>query len=339
MEKFLRKLLNLPEKKPKPAETEATVDPWNQAAAAAKNVTTQKNNAAWSPVEVQPRAKLWHRIVRGLVIAVLVFFLLAGMRTVLFPSKSTATAPAVPSTVYFPNVAAGGVAERYVSSYYTWDENDKDKRARALSLDSAGGQVESGAFGWDNKGKQTVNSTNVVAVKPESDSVGTVTVRYTATPYKLEKKEWKPQAQQVRAADVKIQVINDRVAVIGTPALVSIPEASSAPLTDQNIMDDPAITESTSEYATTFFKAYGSETDVSALTAPGAQIAGMGGTKLERVVKWTVLTGEADQRHAVATVKWKLNDATTLDQSYDVTLKRVTSGQTERWQVAAIQGK
>lgn len=342
MEAFIRKLLNLPPKKQQePANVELPAsDPWSEAGRAVQqSANKQKSHSAWSPVDTQRSDKVWHRLVRGLVVVVLLFILAAGVRTIFFSGNRAAPAQEVSSTVYFPQTAAGGVAERYVANYYTWDQAAADRRAQALSIDRVGGPVASGTFGWDGKGKQTVNTTNVVSVDPENDKVGVVTVRFNVTPYKYEGKAWVAKAPRVMAADVKVQIIEGRAAVVGTPALVAVPPVPPAPGTTNEILDDPQITRDTAEYATTFFRAYGEEKDVTALTAPGAQIAGIGGLRLERVSKWSVLSGDADQRHAVATVQWRINDATTLDQSYDVTLMRVTSGDTERWQVAALQGK
>lgn len=339
METLIRKVLNLPPRKTPDLASEQTADPWSQAGKTVQSATRRREHSVWAPVETNRSSKVWHKILRGLVVAVLVLVLFSGLRSMFFPAQNAAPAQEIPASVYFPQAAAGGIAERYVSAYYTWDEAAADARAKALSLDLSGGPVSTGNFGWDGTGKQAVNATNVVAIKAKNDVEGTVTVRYTVTPYKSEQKKWIAQAPQVRAADVSVQIINGRTAVVGSPALVAVPDAGNAPSTGEQILDDPQVTEATAEYATTFFRAYGEGGDVSALTAPGTQIAGIGGVALERVSKWTVLTGTADTRQAVATVQWRINDATTLDQSYDVTLQRVTSGGTERWQVATIQGK
>lgn len=345
MGKFWRTLLNLPEKSAQEdaGRTKAapSADPWNVAgqAAAERAAQTRHSGSGWTPVEPVRSARVWQRVLRGLVVAVLLFFLLAGVRTVFFSGDGADQGQAIPEAEFFPETAAAGVAERYVKSYYTWDAATPDARASALSLDLAGGSVESGSFGWDETGKQTVQTATVANVEAQSRTQAIVTVRYDVTPYTMEGEDWVPGTRRTSAADVTVQVLDGRVSVVGPPALVAIPEAPSAPGTDSGTVVDPSIADETREYATTFFRAYGQNADVAALTVPGARITGIGGIELDRVTEWTVETGTGDERQAAATVTWLLPEGTTLDQSYDVTLQQVTSGNTERWQVAAIQGK
>lgn len=350
----VRKLLGLPEpgetkqKKPKaqppgaaPGGYGATPGSvWQAAAQQAQPARAESGPAvAWVPVQPSRGGKVWPLVLRGLVIAVAVIVGWVGLRTIFFPPRQETASQQLPASLTFPTTAAGGVASRYVSSFYTWEQGQEAARAKAITLDTAGGTVESGAFGWDGVGKQSAGGAGVVNVSASSATEGRVTVRFTVTPYTGKPGEWKPGTASVRAADVRVQIIDGRVAVVGPPALVAVPEAGEASNTEPDRIEDTELAAATKDYATSFFTAYGKDTDVSALVAPGSTVTGLGAYELESITRWTVFTADGDTRPAIVSLRWRdPATKTLLEQTYSLTLQRVTGGNTERWQVASITG-
>lgn len=344
----IRKILGLPEsrssrgKEPQPETTygQAATSVWTAAEAEAKDEAVSQAHPAWTPVRTTRAGRVWPMVLRGLVALLCLIVAVAGVRAIFFPVRTQQATQQGPSAEAFPQVAAAGVATRFVGSFYTWEQGQGPARARALTLDAAGGVSEQGAYGWAGTGKQSATNASVVAISPSSAEEGRVTVRFTLTAYTGQVGAWKATKATTRAADVNVRVIDGRVAVVGMPALVAVPEAGEAPNGPDELVGDEQVTASTKEYATSFFRAYGSDPNIDALVAPGSRIQGLGGYELVSVSTWLVYTGDGDERPATAVVQWRdPTNKTVLEQSYSVTLQRVTGGNTERWQIARLTGK
>ena len=109
-------------------------------------------------------------------------------------------------------------------------------------------------------------------------------------------------------------------------------ERESGPTPSQ----DSALTTETRSRAKAWFAAYG-DSNVDALngiSAPGAQIAPIGGLTLKSLDTWQVNTG-GDPRTAQAAVTWTTPSGQ-VQQSYELTLSAVRSGTTTDWRVLTV---
>lgn len=297
----------------------------------------------WQGEQVPMRQRFWYVLLRGLVVAVLLAMVVTALRTWFFDSREQVTPPApIPADVLYPASAASGVAIRFAHAYLSWDELDPDKRVNALR--AAGWQGDEAA-GWDRKGKQTTGLVTVARIAAESETRGSVTVVATVTPWKITPREGdkpassKPGNPETIALRVPVDVSpNGALTVAAEPATVALPtgvEQDGRPLPDV----DTDLSAETRSGAEAFFRAYGEETDMTAITAPGSTIVGLGGVlTFEGLSGWQVAPANgADSAQAVATVTWITKGGETqLQQTYYLTLQRTTAGSTARWQVLDI---
>lgn len=331
----LLRLLNLDrlgQKAPQPAKAspKEAANPWLRAEAQ----TAESNGRGELPwrAEVAEGPRWYWKVLRVILIVALVIVLLVGLRTMFFPAASPAVKSTGDTAATFPAAAASGVADRFASDFLTWDAADPSARSNALGEVVAGG-VDGDKFGWDGTGKQQATAAYTIAVDPSSAIDATVTVAVQVHPYDKDGKEL-PASWQAVAVPVHMQA--GRAAVAGSPALVAVPaphavDAAQAPA------EDTGLSHSTEDYAKSFFAAYASGTDVSAVAAPAASFTGLGGAvRFQSLTSWTVYASRGDTRQARAVVAWETKAGTTLTATYAVTLTRVTAGSATRWQVAAI---
>ncbi|MCS5524840.1 conjugal transfer protein [Curtobacterium flaccumfaciens pv. oortii] len=285
----------------------------------------------WATVETTASTRtLW--VWRVALIAVLALPWTVGAWHMIRPSAA-ATSGATKSAAPFASTAAAAVAQRFASAYLSWDQDDPDARLSALSLDVPGLSGDD-KFGWNGKGRQVAGTATTLSVTPSTSTVATVTVAVRVVPYGskggAEKARWVGLA-------VPVQERDGRFVVTGQPAAVAVPRPAESSMTRPNRDEDAALGRRTESYATSFFTAYGTNDDVSAVAAPSAHIAGLNGLyMLDELTTWQVFAGRGSTREAFATVQWKTAGDATITQNYDVTLTQVTSGDTVRWQVASI---
>ncbi|MEE2524496.1 conjugal transfer protein [Pseudarthrobacter sp. J47] len=283
-------------------------------------------------------ATTWKRIFRVFLIVVLSFAVISGVRSWFNPTQNQKSL-SVPVSATFPTAAAGGVAERFAVNYFTWEEGNGTGRAAALSQDMAG-SGEGTAAGWDGKGKQEAASPYVVGVDVHDSDKATVTVAVTITPYSRDPqdaKKWVVGKAQGMALEVPVRIADNRVIVTGNPGAVALPAPGKVDAPNVGT-DDSQLTSATKEYAKQFFAAYGKDRDTSAITAPEANIPGLAGAmEFKDLTGWTVEQAGGDTRQGRATVRWAVG-ASTIEQTFTVTLTKVTGAGAERWQVSQLVG-
>ncbi|MCE0459521.1 conjugal transfer protein [Curtobacterium flaccumfaciens] len=295
--------------------------------------TTNRGGGGTVPWEAIPAHRGARRIwvYRAVLIVLIGLPWLVGVVRMVNPPAAAAPT-ATQSAAPFPDTAGAAVAQRFAVSYLSWDEDAPEDRAAALALDVPGinGQDK---FGWNGKGHQSAGSATTVSIDAETSKVATVTVAARVTPYNADDKAG---TARWAALAVPVEVREGRVIVTGQPAAVAVPAPTGSSRTQPNKDEDTALGRSTESYARSFFTAYGSDADVSAVAAPSARIAGLDGLyTLDDLSTWQVFKGTGDTREAFATVDWKAG-AATVTQNYRITLTQVTSGDTARWQVASV---
>lgn len=333
------------EQQPKPVAPAADgLDAWASASAkAAEPVAPERTAArpgdsmAWRVSETSRSKTNLKRVVRVVIILVIAFAVITGVRTWFTPQPNPNNIT-LPAAVTFPYAASSGVASRFAVNYFTWDEANGANRAAALAQDIANGG-DGSTLGWDGKGVQTAADPVVVAVDVQDKERARLTVSVTVTPFVKDEaaKKWNPGKPGTLALEVPIAITNGRPAVVGNPGTVGMPKPGKL-TSGLDGREDTDLTKGTKDYAKTFFTNYGKDTDLGAITAPDARIVGLGGSLVfKELTNWSVLTDGGDTRLAAATVRWTAGGAS-LDQSFTVTLIKVTGAGAERWQISRIQG-
>lgn len=328
--RWLRILLNLPEPKgstPK-GKGGATAAPANPYLAARPVPTTP-----WQMEERKRNPFL--TAVRGLLLVVLVLLVITGLR-VWFKPQHQNTTPQIPAALNYPREAASGAALRFGSAYLTWDgsKGNQQQRAQALADAGWGGDPK---IGWNGQGRAVAGVLTVASVEATDDKTGAVTVTGPWTVYDA---KGKGTTRRI-GLRIPVAVVKDRPAVTGAPAFVAAPSPVDPPSkTIETSVMDSQLTSQTLADAKTFFQAYGSSTDLSAITAPGSTLQGLGGTvKLAEVSKWRVAAPEAatpSETSAYASVAWQTANGSVVQQDYTVRLIKATAGNVSRWQVTSI---
>jgi hypothetical protein len=331
----LLNLENLGSKTPNPTagqepDEPARTNPWLRGA----NVTADpgtRPELPWHADRIEQPRWYW-KVLRVVLVAALVVIVLVGLRTMFFPQSAPVAQTKADPAAAFPAAAAAGVAGRFATNFLTWDQADPGARSTALKQD-VGGLSDGDKFGWDGTGKQSAGATATIAVDATSATDATVTVAVDVTAYDTDGKSL-PARWQSLAVPVHIQ--GARPVIVGQPAIVALPNPKNV-TTAPTPNEDTDLGKQTESYAKSFFAAYGSTSDVSAVPAPTAHFAGLSGAvTFQTLASWTVYSGNGDTREARAVVTWKTSGGSTVTSTYAVTLTRVTAGTTARWQVAAI---
>lgn len=301
----------------------------------ANRVTT---DVPWVEHDESRRDTFFRVALRVVVYVVLFMLILTGLRSWFFDRNNDDTKPTpVPAAAVYPQAAASGVAERAARSYLSWDEDHTDQRAAQLDLDFAPDALKENA-GWNQRGKQTVNTAATLAVNVTDESTARVTVAVLVTPWAKEKGKWEAGDEVWRTLEMPVIDTTRRLVVPTLPALVGMPAPDAVDLGEEPDADSAATTASRPD-AQAFFESYGTKADVSALTAPGEDLTGLGdkAATMANLREWTVYTGDDKTRSARAVVEWEVGD-TTLTQPYDLTLVAVAQGEQRRWQIASVGG-
>lgn len=335
---FLLRVLNLETLNSKPTKRALTpeheespaANPWLRGATVGADRGTGPE-LPWTSERIEKPRWYW-KVLRVVLIVALVVVVLVGLRTMFFPQSAPIVKTKADPAALFPAAAAVGVADRFATSFLSWDQADPSARAAQLKQD-VGGLSDGDKFGWDGTGRQSAGSAYTVAVDATSATDATVTVAVNVTPYDAESKSL-PASWQSLAVPIHIQ--GARPVVVGQPAIVALPSPKKVS-TQRATNEDTELGKKTESYAKSFFAAYGSTSDVSAVSAPTAHFAGLNDAVTFRsLTSWTVYSGNGETREARAVVTWKTDGGPTVTSTYAVTLTRVTAGTTVRWQVAAI---
>ncbi|MFF2548368.1 hypothetical protein ACFVUY_38225 [Kitasatospora sp. NPDC058063] len=301
----------------------------------------------WTAQDEKSGTVFARRFGRGLLWTVVGLAAVTGIRSWITPTKVLpAPTPAPTSTAAaYPTEQAQALAGRFARAYLTWDEASAPQRAAALTaLLPAGADA---AMGWDGKGRQEVVDVVADEVTPASQGQARVRVnalvRSAAAPAPAAAgTPSAPQAvpaQQWVALEVPIATATaGHLVVSGQPGLVGLPERG--PVLQRPVAPtvDSALGTATRPTIEAFFKAYTAGGGAPAATAPGAVLPPLpAGVEFRAVTGWTIAAGEGADRIGTARVTWGLAGAA-IDQTYQVTLTRVSSSAAAAWQVSALVG-
>lgn len=335
MPSWLRILMGLPA----PQETAPTTE--DQAAtddetAADTTPSTRAQMAPWQLGEAPPPPGRWQKIVRGVVTIAVLLFAFLGVRGVLLTGEPTeATQVELPLTATFPEAAAAGAALRFAPAWASWDAEHPEARREALAPLWAGDHT----VGWNGKGHQTATNPTVASVRIIDAHTAAVTVVMQVSSWDRDQNSGDRvnQRSTVEAVEVTVRVRPDgQAAVIGLPVYVANPAKGTAdPVALPS--QDSALTEATRTYATAFWTAYARDADLSAITAPGSTVAGLGGSAtFHQLSSWQVAATDSDTTKAQATVELAHPDGAVTTHVYQLTLQRTASGTSARWQVLTL---
>lgn len=360
----LRKIAGLPEpaRTGGPAEagvprqsepaSPASVNPWESAGNRLREqhatttaptspapVRAAKSVTPWVPQEEKSGAAFARRLGRGLLWFVVVLAAITGVRSWFFPAKTTAPAPQPTKTqAAYPDEEAQAVAARFARAYLAFDEHAPDERAQLLaSVLPANADT---TMGWDGHGSQAVLAVQPGTVTPGKDDQARVRVDVLIrpeAPTPAKGKKTTEEAARWVGLDVPVVETSDRVIVTGTPGLVGIPaHGPKAPdLSTAHV--DTEMSAQTQAIVEKFFAAYAAG-DTDTVTAPGASVPALpDGIAYKDLSSWSADDGSGNDRTGTAVVSWTLGGAT-VEQTYRVTITRVSSADAARWQVADVHG-
>ncbi|TLQ39261.1 conjugal transfer protein [Streptomyces marianii] len=339
----LRKMLNLPPKEPKggdetsPAAADAPVEA--PAAETDKRLSRAPAAVGWAEEEEssgRSAARKAGRVAIWLVIGLAAF---TGVRTWVFPAKPPAPVQQVDPQAEarknnVPEAEAQQVAARFARSYMTWNAQDPDARAKELEADLAKGIDPK--LGWNGSGLQLVAQTipgTVTQVGGKRARVR-VDVRVSVVTGSGNKQR---TVTSWRGLEVPVAQGAGRVVVTGEPAIVGMPTAAAYKAPDGPEADAQLSTQ-TRDTVKDFLTAWAAGSEDQA-AAPGADIQPLGpGLKLDALDSWVVDAAGGDKRFGTATVRWKIG-AAQLQQTYQITLTKVSASSASRWQVEAVTAK
>ncbi|MEY9839508.1 conjugal transfer protein [Streptacidiphilus sp. EB103A] len=323
----LRKMLNLPERAPKPdkAPSEEPGAPHERGRSGGAMWEEEAESGARSAARGAGRLLIW---------AVIGLLALSGLRTWIFPAKSAhapAPAPSSSSADQVPTAEAQQVAAQFARSYMSWDSSDPQMRASELAADLPQGADPK--MGWNGSGYESAAQTIPGAVTQLGGGRARVSVdvrvSVTATVggKQIVTNGW-------RGLQVPVAEARGRVIVTGQPALVGLPGpiAYTVPAPPD---PDNALTGATTQTVQQFLTAWAAGNQGQA-AAPGAVILPLGGSiSLSSLDGWTVDAGTGSKRYGTATVTWNLAGAQ-LQQTYRVVLLQVVAGGATAWQVDGV---
>lgn len=338
----LRKMLNLPEKQPRGGEEEKTAagnerefdsgpeEPGRRPARAGLGWAEEEETSGRSFARRAGRVAIW---------CVIALAALTGVRTWVFPAKTpppvTHTDPQAEARKDdVPVEAAQQIAARFARSYMNLNSADKDARAKELEADLAKGIDPK--LGWDGSGMQLVAQTIPGAVTQTGAHRARVSVDVRVSVTTTVKGK-AATTSGWRALEVPVAQVGDRVVVTGQPALVGLPGAVSynAP---EGPEADSGLSNATREVVKDFLTAWAAG-NADQASAPGADIEQLGsGMSLDALDSWVVDAGAGDRRTGTAVVRWALAGAQ-LQQTYQITITKVSAGGASRWQVDAVSAK
>ncbi|WP_329020458.1 conjugal transfer protein [Streptomyces sp. NBC_01601] len=346
----LRKMLNLPPKESQGGEGTSTV-PADAAVSAPTPTPTPAGTGegatlvrtppvlGWAEEEESAGRSAMRKVGRVAIWLVIGLAAFTGVRTWIFPAKPQApvqqTDPlAAARKNNVPEAEAQQVAARFARSYMNWNSQTPELRAGELEADLAQGLDPK--MGWDGSGVQMVAQTIAGTVTQVGGKRARVLVDVRVSTVTGGGKNQRTVSTW-RGLEVPVAQGYGRVVVTGEPAIVGMPTAAH-----YNAPDGPeADTQMSGQTRGTvkeFLSSWASGSQDQA-AAPGADIHPLGGgMEFDALDSWVVDAGSGAKRTGTATVRWKLGGGQ-LQQTYRITLTKVSASSASRWQVEAVTSK
>jgi hypothetical protein len=291
--------------------------------------------APWVPHDEKSGTRALRRFGRGLLWSVVVLAAVTGVRSWIVPPKVHVPPPApVKQADPYPAADAQATAAMFARAYLSWDDATAPARASALAMLLPAGSDTT--MGWDGHGHQDVLDVLPAAVTPGDQGQARVRVLVLVRAGAAQGAPALPSRWV--ALEVPVAQSAGRMVVTGEPGLVGVPaEGPAAPrLTVAEA--DPALTGPTRLIVDQFFKSYATTGGTSAATAPGATIPPLpSGMTYNGLTSWSIDAGSGDTRTGTARVSWLVAGAA-VEQTYRVSLTRVSSASAQTWQVADVHG-
>ena len=275
---------------------------------------------------------------RGVLWALVVVAVATGVRSWFIPPKVHLPPPApVKTAAPYPVAEAQATAAMFARTYLSWDEGTASVRAAELAALLPAGTDPT--MGWDGHGHQDVLQVQAAGVTLGSQQQARV--RVLALVRAAAATGAPTPAPQWIALEVPVVATAGQIEVTGEPGLVGVPaQGPTAPrLTVTE--SDSALGTTTQPIVDSFLKSYAAGNaagTTGTATAPGATIPPLPtGFKYQGLTGWSIDTGTGDTRTGTARVSWTVAGAT-LEQTYRITLTRVSSASAQTWQVADVHG-
>ncbi|MFJ4679162.1 conjugal transfer protein [Kitasatospora sp. NPDC088783] len=329
---FIRKVLNLPEKDREGGDTLAEAIESRAAGAPERPAAPDRppSSASWSEVKEGAGTSAVRKGGRLLLWGVVALAAVTGVKAWVSPAKSPPPPAAAPDghREEVPVQEAQRVAARFARSYLTWSSSAPKVRETELASDLAKGLDLK--MGWNGQGFQQVAQSIPGRVEQLGGNRARVLVDVRVS-YTTGQGANQQTVADWRSLQIPVASVGDRVVVTGQPALVGDPVPVPGP--SASIPEpDLALSSSTRETVKGFLAAWAAGTESQA-TAPGASIAPLGGgAGLQALDAWSVDPGDGDRRTGTATVRWRIAGAE-LQQTYRITLAKVSAAEATRWQV------
>lgn len=326
-------VLNLPD--PPESTAPSEVEEAHAATSDPASTSARAQLAPWQLGETPPPPGRWQRFVRVVATIGVLLFAFLGVRGVVLSSQDPEPATVqLPVTATFPEAAAAGAALRFAPAWATWDAEHPEARREALMPLWAGDYT----VGWNGKGHQQATNPTVAQVRVIDATTAAVTVVMRMTSWNVDAAGARvDEKTSMQAVELTVRVTSDgNAAVIALPVYVATPAKGTAEPVSLPNQDSP-LTESTRGYATAFWTAYARDSDLSAITAPGSTITGLGGAAtFHQLSSWQVAASDGDTTRAQATVELAHPDGAVTTHVYQLTLQRTATGANARWQVLTL---
>ncbi|MEV4440679.1 conjugal transfer protein [Streptomyces sp. NPDC049577] len=313
----------------------------------------------WQIEDEKSGAKFAVKVGRGVLWGVVALAAITGIRSWIWAPAPPKPAPTkVDSGPQYPVQEAQAVAARFARSYLSWDENDPQARAAALSRDMPKGFDTTS--GWNSKGRQQVVVVQPSTVSVLGDNRARVRVdvlvsgpaadpaagadkpadkKDDAKKDDTKKQDAKPGATVTRWMGLEVPVVqaSGRVVVTGQPGIVGVPGNGPSVPAVPTKSNDMEFSDKTRGVVEEFFSKYATG-EPGSVAAPGASIPALpSGMTLGTIRNWTVDEGSGTDRIGTAVVSWNVGGAE-IEETYRVKVTRVSSAQAERWQVSEVHG-
>lgn len=278
------------------------------------------------------RDRWGRRALRTTLVAALVLLMVLGMRALLRPYPKPQPV-VLPASLSYDRGGASATAARWAGAYLSLpmagDTAAVEARATALAQDAGSNVETTTALNVTTEQRVETILPSTVEVNPDGrGSIVTVLARVVTG---------KTPPRWVALA-VPVGTDGRRPVVVGTAAFVAVPPPGAAErAAGATPSQDSPLTTQTRNRAAAWFAAYGAGNAdaLNGISAPGAQIAPIGGLGVKSLDAWQVNAGGADTRTAAAVVTWTTPSGA-IQQSYQLTLSAVRSGSTTDWRVLTV---
>jgi Conjugative transposon protein TcpC len=277
-------------------------------------------------------------VVRAVAWAVLLVIGYRGVTAIVLPPKqagpATGTA-AADSTHGFPVRLAEAYAQQFAAVYLNFSPATSAARARQLAVFLPPGSDSQ--LGWNGQGSVQLQSEQVagIAVQDSQHAVVTLLVRASGSMMQL---------------GVPVYAADGGLAISAEPSLLPPPPRAEPPEAPAPT-SDPATAAALSRQLPAFFRAYASGDPVTLgrFLAPGATVAGLGGTVTYGSISGIQVPPGGTTRYITVSVIWHLagqaaapsqspatSPVTTAPAGLEMTYRMTVVQQGGSWYVAAI---